>query len=440
MNRGGVRGAVRRASVDGPTVFIVGQRNQRPGSGQSHSGFPAFAWTALTALFVLCAVAPAWPSATLLPLAVLALYRIRRPNPLGLPVVLGAALALAGAASALFNGQVGVAVQLVVSLSVFVVVKVSAQSSSEELSAALISLFVAGAIASVLFIVLSEPVLRDVDIVVLAENDSVRLGFPVIWMASVNHVSYAIALGLASWVAWLRTRPKRRLGLWWVPVLCVPILGLWAIVLTGTRASLVAVALVALAALLDRLGGVIRAVGLTGLVLVLLASLTGILGTLAVASNVESLFSRTSGDLSGRLFIWDAARGAAQQSPLVGFGLGGDELSAQGAGAHNTFLALWLGMGILGVLGYAAWVLACVGVRRGDGHRSAVALVPVVLMIALLPIWAVGVFEWAAVAWGAMGIAAAASTLANSVHAQAESAGGERSGRLPRGRRVGSLE
>jgi hypothetical protein len=86
--------------------------------------------------------------------------------------------------------------------------------------------------------------------------------------------------------------------------------------------------------------------------------------------------NRGGSELSGRLEIWSASVRAIRDSPWVGYGPGtiavaldpyltGESRRFVGLTSHNTWLRTWLELGVLGILGFAGFVLATVysGVR-----------------------------------------------------------------------------
>lgn len=147
-----------------------------------------------------------------------------------------------------------------------------------------------------------------------------------------------------------------------------------AITLVFTRSATVTVALAAVvvtaaAVALMRRASTARTRGLTlaGLVAVVAA---GVAGAIALQSTVLGLLGK-SDDLTGRIGIWDAVAGLAEQRPVLGWGWVSywvpwaapfDSLAFRNGvrqlQAHNAWLDLWLQLGIVGVLIFGAIVVS----------------------------------------------------------------------------------
>jgi exopolysaccharide production protein ExoQ len=115
-----------------------------------------------------------------------------------------------------------------------------------------------------------------------------------------------------------------------------------------------------------------------------------------------------SDDLTGRLDIWDAVIGLAQQRPVLGWGWVSywppwvapfdDLISRNGVQvmhAHNAWLDVWLQLGIVGVIVVGALVISTLvrswlfavdppQVSVQPGPFTAITLLPVLLLVALL--------------------------------------------------------
>jgi exopolysaccharide production protein ExoQ len=135
------------------------------------------------------------------------------------------------------------------------------------------------------------------------------------------------------------------------------------------------------------------------------------LGALAVGVLRGPLLSLLgkSDDATGRLDIWDAVSGLAQQRPVVGWGWVGywnpwvapfDHLAERKGvlylQAHDAWLDVWFQLGVIGVVLLAAfvlptlwrsWFIAVDRPHAGDGSLAPyrpLALAPLLLLIALL--------------------------------------------------------
>ncbi|RXZ48280.1 O-antigen ligase family protein [Agromyces binzhouensis] len=125
-------------------------------------------------------------------------------------------------------------------------------------------------------------------------------------------------------------------------------------------------------------------------------------------SALLDLFGK-SDDLTGRLDIWESVIGLAAERPVVGWGYIGywqpwvepfDGLAVRNGveylQAHNAWLDVWMQLGVVGLLAFAAmvvgalwrsWFLAVDQPRDDRGHPvafSAIALVPLLVLVALI--------------------------------------------------------
>ncbi|MEN0083797.1 MAG: O-antigen ligase family protein [Leifsonia sp.] len=126
------------------------------------------------------------------------------------------------------------------------------------------------------------------------------------------------------------------------------------------------------------------------------------------ASRIPALFGKSE-DLTGRLDIWKAVTGLAEQRPAFGWGWVSywapwvkpfDGLATRNGveylQAHNAWLDVWLQMGIVGLVVFIlvvlttfgrSWFLAVDRVRRGVNDVQpyrAIALLPLLLLAALI--------------------------------------------------------
>lgn len=126
--------------------------------------------------------------------------------------------------------------------------------------------------------------------------------------------------------------------------------------LAGTRAALVALAILVLWLAACR---IFKRPPLTVLLVSVAAVCLGIVTGLAdtLLALFETLFGRTTGDLSGRLTVWPLAREWWLEHFLIGSGASTFQQSNRmEIGAHNVVLELGAGMGIIGVAIFVAFL------------------------------------------------------------------------------------
>lgn len=223
-------------------------------------------------------------------------------------------------------------------------------------------------------------------------------------VANRNLLASAALLALIVFAAQLAARTVRRgPGIFWLAIAVIT-LGLTRSTTVILAAAVVAVAL-AFALWARRVGpDGRRPVYLSAAALVLLggALLSTLWGTLL------QLFGKSE-DLTGRFDIWSSVSALAAERPAFGWGWVGywvpwvepfDDLAVRKGvtylQAHNAWLDVWLQLGLLGVVVFAAlvlstlwrsWFLAVDRPRDGiadDRPYAASALVPYLLMVALI--------------------------------------------------------
>ncbi|MEH0972536.1 O-antigen ligase family protein [Micromonospora sp. CPCC 205546] len=213
----------------------------------------------------------------------------------------------------------------------------------------------------------------------------------------VNYTAYALTSGVLVCVMLLVARAGNRpvrVGLWAL----FPLLA-HAIVLTGTRASLVALTAVAGYLLFARVYRQAWAWCLAVAALLLVVVPFGHL-TRYRPEWLDAAFSRPLDDLSGRLLVWPIAEASFWESPLVGIGVGAFPSTNPyfEIGAHSLLLTLGNDVGLVGI---AIFVALLTHVMRGAaptaGRRNA-ALVGV-LLAGWTPIWLSGHWEISPFAW-----------------------------------------
>jgi O-antigen ligase len=209
-----------------------------------------------------------------------------------------------------------------------------------------------------------------------------------------NHNDIAAVMAIAIAMAWwLMTHHRGRI--WSVVNLLYLPVGVFAVILTGSRGGTLA-AVVALAAIVLTL----REVRPVVRVLVTCA----VLGTVAIAMTVppdireralpalervgETAEMVSSSDLTGRTEIWRAGYEALRENPIIGYG--GDSFPTAvtywlgyAKSAHNSFLAVAVNTGLIG-LALFCLILLAVFVDILGQPRSATRTTEVVLFAVLL--------------------------------------------------------
>jgi O-antigen ligase len=178
--------------------------------------------------------------------------------------------------------------------------------------------------------------------------------------------------------------------------LAVPIV--WGIALCGTRGAAIGCACMAAWLFACRILPVRQA--FTALVIIVggcgLATLTGLADPLL--RYFDSLWSRHTGDLAGRLTVWPRARQQIMEHPLWGLGTGNFAATDHSAiFTHNLLLEITVGLGMIGL------VLLCLFL--GAAFRGTAADPPARLIVvgcfvaASAPIYLSGVWELSPAGW-----------------------------------------
>jgi O-antigen ligase len=209
--------------------------------------------------------------------------------------------------------------------------------------------------------------------------------------ANVNAVDLALILILGIPVAWhlavtggngIEGYAQRLVNIAYIPI------ALFAIILTGTRTAIFAMipAVLYIVLTTGRLKPFFRILipaALIGSVFILLPHIPqGSLGRLATTGN-----SIASGDLGGRVILWNASLAIFLEHPLLGIGAGSLPAPAGlGALAHNTFLSVLVELGPIGFTLFAATVTVVVyqAFRQPRSYSR--------LWLTVLAIWVIGVF------------------------------------------------
>ena len=217
-------------------------------------------------------------------------------------------------------------------------------------------------------------------------------------IGSMDPNRFATGSALAIPVAWGLALRLRSRALFWLNAL-YPVLAIVAVVLAASRGglftSLVALSVVPLAA--PRLSPARRTVVLVALIL-----LTW--GVFAFAPRAFPELQRNltrleaagdeieSGSLTGRTVIWSAGLEAWQTSPMVGLGSGtfsvaAEEFLGRRRGAHNGYLAVAVGAGVIGLMLFlAVFAAVAAGVASARIRRTESLVLLAALMVALVPL------------------------------------------------------
>lgn len=250
---------------------------------------------------------------------------------------------------------------------------------------------------------------------------------------NVNYTGYALATTVVAVVAWSSLATRKTVGqlLVFTGLLLTTYVG---ILVTGARAAVLSVACVALWWLLWRLAAR-RWARWSYRALVVACSSAALALTFGLLDDaIRSVLTpgdKETGDLNGRLTLWPMARDFWADSPLFGHGAGtlphlsdgkilrlvGEKLEPQrGINAHNAILDLGVGLGVLGVLLFAAAVLIPLRPGPKTFFRSSPFLSGVFL-VASLPILLFGFWIESPVFWGTLGLVVSVGSIVTNRHA-----------------------
>ncbi len=197
-----------------------------------------------------------------------------------------------------------------------------------------------------------------------------------------NYLAILLAIGMT--LAWYQSMDTDRRALRVLNVLYVPVAAV-ALVLTGSRTGVVAIAVVA-----GYILSTVRRLRPASFVVLLLV----IIGAVAAGSALvpETTLERigsvgeevTEGDLSGRAGIWFEARDEFLERPLVGVGAGASRAVLRGRVGHNVAITFGLELGIVGLALFAGMVISAMRFLRllPQSYRR--------MWLAVLGIWAIG--------------------------------------------------
>ncbi|GAA3735709.1 hypothetical protein GCM10022225_18040 [Plantactinospora mayteni] len=228
---------------------------------------------------------------------------------------------------------------------------------------------------------------------------SVRFG---ITETNINFTAYSFVTAAVLSVLLLSVpgQPRvARFGLYAV----LPVLA-YAVLLTGTKGALIALALGAGYLVLSRLSARVMWILAAVIVPVLLVLVPLGLGSDRLIWLDVSFGDRSTGDMSGRLVIWPYAASSWWDAFLLGQGAGTFPVTNPlGVGAHTLLLTVGNDLGLFGLLLFAA-VFAAALRRPASRSTPQGRRLAGFLLTSLLPIWLTGHWETALGVWLTLGL------------------------------------
>jgi O-antigen ligase len=120
---------------------------------------------------------------------------------------------------------------------------------------------------------------------------------------------------------------------------------------------------------------------------------------------IDDLSNRGTGDLSGRLPVWQFAKQLISENPVWGIGIGSFEaVNPFGIGAHNIFLTFMLEMGSVGLLLFMVFLYSLFFPARNNGMLSYRKFLLGAFFCFWLPIAVSGHWELAPFSWLLLGV------------------------------------
>ncbi|MBK8448476.1 MAG: hypothetical protein IPL41_17805 [Micropruina sp.] len=214
---------------------------------------------------------------------------------------------------------------------------------------------------------------------------------------NINYVAYALAAGWALLVLlWDSRRKGSAVATILMAVAAVGVL--IGIQTSQTRGALLGTVFAAAWIVLRRLFG-LRSLAIPTLAVVTAAALA--LSGIGDQSSLQfEAGGRATGDWSGRIPLWDAARTIWALRPLVGFGVGSfGHVSGYGIAAHNVLLDIGVGLGVVGVLLFIAVLVSCLWLGTRSAPQVLRSEVIGVFLAASSPAYLTGVWATAPAAW-----------------------------------------
>ena len=216
-------------------------------------------------------------------------------------------------------------------------------------------------------------------------------------VGGLNPNWFAIGCSFAVPIAWGLAIKARRPVFFWVNAL-YPAFAVFAVVLSASRGGFVTllVALTVIPVSLVRLG---LARQLVVFVLVVGAAFGTFVSAPQVFTGLEANIERLqgtvdeieAGTLTGRTIIWDAGVEAFLASPFVGHGYATFNrvvapILGQGRSAHNAYLSVAVGSGVIGLaLFLALIVVVTIGVVASPERRLEFLVIVATVVVAMVP-------------------------------------------------------
>lgn len=219
---------------------------------------------------------------------------------------------------------------------------------------------------------------------------------------NVNYAGYALAAGFAMvallWVTKRRTLRRTAVMLGTVAALTVGSL------LADTRGALLGLGLMAVWLLACWAFSEPPLRWLVTLTVILAGTIVS--GAANEASLIlEAVMGRATGDWSGRLVLWPAARAMWGEHLLIGAGADTFRLSSFfGMGAHNLILELGTGLGIVGVTVYVGLLWSSLGKRTTSASQTLGPLLIGCFIATSVLSYLTGVWDSAPAAWLALAV------------------------------------
>ncbi len=216
-------------------------------------------------------------------------------------------------------------------------------------------------------------------------------------VGGLNPNWFAIGSSFAVPVAWGLALRARRPVLFWVNAL-LPAFVVLAVVVAASRGGLITL-LVALTVIPLSLGklGLLRQLLVFGLVAAVTVG-AAVLAPRALAGLEDNLVRLQGtldeiegGTLTGRTVIWEAGFETFLESPVIGHGYAAFSLAVEprlgrGRGAHNGYLSIAVGTGIIGIGLFLTLVLiVAFGVLATPARRLEFLVLIVALLVGMIP-------------------------------------------------------
>lgn len=270
-----------------------------------------------------------------------------------------------------------------------------------------------GAIVSVAFLLFAE---ESANAWTFFTGDYGRYKLP---FAGTNYSAYVISIGCAAAIVLLTRRATPLTAKWLFAGIAAVIVDVMALIKTETRGAQLGVILAVVAAVAGLRWA--RASLVFFMIALAAAAVVSLTGSLAAVGADLFLGAGDSRGLSGREQVWASASTVSAEQPFLGYGVDGYiTLLWGGIGAHNLFMALTLGLGVVGCGFYLLLLMrifwpfssrpsgagrAC-SMADDDGLRLLATFLAV-----SIPIWSTGVWEWAPFNWVMLATCAGAATL-----------------------------